>query len=199
MMKLTQKFGYRFHVRVMHHITSVMIIFLVFTLVWYLYIFEVIRIPSDWFMNFLTICYAFMVIYIGKTLVPMVNMNEGLTDMIIRFNEIRYDVSRLLANKSIPFYEFTYLHENITTQMIIRYLKQMQEEENISEEWRVDKAREVLAEANEALGNAVEILENQLNYKPISILGVPMSPTLLLTLSIAVGTLIWNFVSSKLF
>ena len=54
--------------------------------------------------------------------------------MIIRFNEIRYDVSRLLANKSIPFYEFTYLHENITTQMIIRYLKQKQEEENISEE-----------------------------------------------------------------
>lgn len=48
--------------------------------------------------------------------------------------------------------------------MIIRYLKQRQEEENLSEEERVGKAREVLVEANEALGNAVEIVENQLNY-----------------------------------
>ena len=31
----------------------------------------------------------------------------------------------------------------------------MQEDENLSEEERVEKAREVLAEANEALGNAV--------------------------------------------
>jgi predicted NBD/HSP70 family sugar kinase len=83
--------------------------------------------------------------------------------------------------------------------MIIRYLKQRQEEEYVSEEERNEKAREVLAEANEALGNAVEIVENQLNYQPVSILGVPMSPTLLLTLSIAVGTLVWNFVSGKLF
>ena len=48
--------------------------------------------------------------------------------------------------------------------MIIRSLKQRQEEEYVSEEERNEKAREVLAEANEALGNAVEIVENQLNY-----------------------------------
>ncbi len=83
--------------------------------------------------------------------------------------------------------------------MIIRYLKELQDGQDLKKEERVKMAKEVLSEADEALAKAVEIVENQLNYQPVSILGVPMNPMLLLTLCVAVGTLAWNFISTNLF
>lgn len=127
MMKLTREFGYRFHFRILHHLALASVIFMVFTMLLYLLMFNVITISSSWFVTFISVTYTFMVFYIGKTLIPMVNMNQGLCEIIIRLNEVRFDVQRLIANKHVPYYELTYLHENITTQMIIRYLKELED------------------------------------------------------------------------
>lgn len=51
-----------------------------------------------------------------------------------------------------------------------------------------------LKDADEALDRAIESIEFKQNYNPISILFVPMNPSLLFTLAILGGTILWGFV-----
>lgn len=95
---------------------------------------------------------------------------------------------------TVPFWEIGFLHENIVTRKIVSYLSLKLQDEpdpNI----RQAKATKILQDADDALGVAIESLQNRLTYEPAQLMGVEMSPSLLMTIGAVGASIMWQIVS----
>lgn len=88
----------------------------------YLNIFGYIVISNKWFMNFLFTYYVFQFYYVARFVYPMVFLNQGWQDIIIRMLSIRSTIRRITQSMTVPFWEIGFLHENIVTRKIVSYL-----------------------------------------------------------------------------